>query len=115
MKQGKVKRELPSPRAIPPGYTRGKLYSLWRDARRRHPQAQAELLRVLRVHPSASAWLKWFAAEWDEMRGQREKVLGVKQVKPQGAWERNAEHAREGGRWVGIVRGGLPSLGKRRP
>lgn len=105
----------PSASALPPGYTKGKLYTLWRNSRRRNPEAQLELLRVVKLHPSAESWLQFFAAEWDQRQADRAELTGKQPAKPLGPWERNALHAREGGRWVRLIPGGNPSSGKRRP
>lgn len=98
---------------LPDGINRAALYKLWASARRRDASAQAQLHRLLQAHPEVEPTLRAFAAERDARIREDAAARSLPAKKPQvlGAWERNA---RKAGRWVGIVSGGLPTLGKRR-
>jgi len=89
------------------------LRTLWMRAVRRYVPAQQELHRRLLADPSLNQQIQVFVAERARVTEEELKARGIKlkPVKPLGAWERNRAHA---GKFVSVVEGGLPTLGKRR-
>jgi hypothetical protein len=88
------------------------LRSLWERACRRYVPAQQELHRRLVADPSLRNQLQAFAMErqLEHMITAKARGVTIKARRPESAWERMAG----GSKWISVVEGGLPTLGKRR-
>lgn len=98
--------------ALPNGMSRNALFRLWLSARRRNPDAQTELHRLLTARPKIQQLLKEFVDEQENIiaaKLRKAKAPAAKAAPT--AWERMSGCATQ---WVSVISGGLPSLGKRR-
>jgi hypothetical protein len=98
--------------ALPKSMSRNALFRLWLSARRRNPDAQTELHRLLTAHPKIQHLLKVFVDEHKSIVTAKLRKANAPAAKTAPtAWERMSGRATQ---WVSVISGGLPSLGKRR-
>lgn len=98
---------------LPPGVDRAEVYRLWKKATRKNTVAQQALHKLLLAHPPVEGLLRAFAQEKADAIRERKRALGIdsKKKSPRGKWDLAAAKA---GKYVVVVSGGLPTLGKRR-
>jgi hypothetical protein len=89
------------------------LFIIWSRACRKDVTAQRQLYQLLLKYPQIEVLLKNFATERTAAKRAYEKSLGVKtkKRKPTGNW---GDLPAKANRYVVIVGGGLPTLGKKR-
>lgn len=96
--------------ALPSGMSRNGLFQLWLGARRRKPNAQIELHRLLTTHPKIQYILKEFANEHDRIHPPKYIKSKLAETElPKSPWVRMLQKSN---RWTSVVSGGLPSLGR---
>ena len=93
------------------GFTIDKLHTLWMSGRSGDPAADKKVHDLLAKHPAISAVFEVFVQGHDpKQRRQlrRQLVEANPPKKPETVWSASKP------RWVSVVNGGLPTLGKRR-
>ena len=93
------------------GYTIEELHALWMAGRTGDPVSDKRIHHLLCKHPTISVVFDVFVQGHDpkQRRHLRRQLVDAKpQKKPETIWSASKP------RWVSVVNGGLPTLGKRR-